>query len=158
MSAALDAAWQDAGWGPREATPVAGHDPPLLFSLRWPQAWQVDELDAEAQSPTWITTQRVRLALPREEGGHVVLLGALTVSLADVGEPPPVARTSSVRTAPLGDGGPSVEMLVVRFMLTTPYGLLSLAFTALQPQFYDVMEAMFDSVAQTARLDPCALS
>jgi hypothetical protein len=69
----------------------------------------------------------------------------------------PGLRVRSLRAAALGDAGPYVEMRVVRFMLTTPYGLLGLAFTALAPEFFDVMEAMFDSVAQTVRLDPCAL-
>ena len=190
MSAALDAVWLEAGWGPRRASPVADHDPPLLFSLRWPQAWLVDELHvgdrvaSSADSPlgrlrAWervpaaIANQRVRLALPRDDGSEVVLLGTLSASLADVGELPPVGelgddaravtsahypgvRIGSLRAAALGDAGPYVEMRVLRVMLTTPYGLLALVFTALQPEFYDVMETMFDAVAQTARLDPCA--
>ncbi len=203
MSATLDAAWLQAGWGPRRGRPVADQDPPLLFSSRWPRAWQVDELRtgrelragrelrpgrevapagdsplgrlaAWDRVPAAIVTQRVRLALPvpgDDGGSSVVLLGALSVSLADVGELPPAAelgfdaqtvtgahypgvRVRSVRAATVGDAGVAVEMRVVRFMLTTPHGLLVLAFSAVQPDFYDVMEAMFDAVAQTARLDP----
>jgi hypothetical protein len=56
----------------------------------------------------------------------------------------------------LGDEGPSLEVLVVRRMLHTSSGVLALAFTALQPDFYDVLEPLFDRVTQTVRLDPYA--
>ncbi|HET9125372.1 MAG TPA: hypothetical protein VFN65_10845 [Solirubrobacteraceae bacterium] len=171
---ALEVAWQDAGWGPRRASPLAEHDPPLLFSLRWPAPWQVDEFRVDRTGAPWvIVTQRARLTLPRDGAPDMVLLAALSVSLADAGAPPPVSemgdharpvagahhvgvRTSAVRTAAIGAAGPRLEVRVVRFMLSTPYGVLALAFTAPQPQFYDVMEPMFDHIAQTARLDPCA--
>jgi hypothetical protein len=65
--------------------------------------------------------------------------GDMTEDLAVVGEPPPAAelgddaealtaghypglRLRSGRAAALDDGGPYLEMRVVRFMLTTPHG------------------------------------
>jgi hypothetical protein len=174
VSAALEAAWQDAGWGPRRASPVVGHDPPLLFSLRWPDGWKVDELQGgddgapSADSPlgrlrVWgagpaaITTQRVTLRLPRPGRPDFQLLATLSASLADVGDlPEDGVRVRSTRPVTLGDDLPSLEVLVVRHMLQTPFGVLALAFSALQPDFYDVLEPLFERVAQTVRLDPCA--
>jgi hypothetical protein len=187
VSAAVEAAWQDAGWGDRRASQVPGHD--LLFSLRWPLGWHADGLqratggEQSADSPLgrlrgWaavpaaIATHRIRLALPRTGAPDVVLLAALSASLAGVGELPSAAemgddaqaasvgeyrglRIASVRAAALGDAGPYVEMHIVRYLLETPRGLLALAFSALQPAFYDVLEPMFDAVAETVRLDPC---
>ncbi len=174
MSVALEAAWQEAGWGPRRASPVTGHDPPLLFSLRWPEGWQVQELRGghggtpSADSPLgrlrlWgagpdaITTQRVTLRLPRPGRADFQLLATLSASLADVGDlPADGVRVRSTRPVTLGDDLPSLEVLVVRHMLQTPFGVLALAFSALQPDFYDVLEPLFERVAQTVRLDPCA--
>jgi hypothetical protein len=174
VSAALEAAWEDAGWGPRYASPVAAHDPPLLFSLRWPQGWHVDELqgaDGGAPSvdsplgrlrawgagPAAITTQRLTLRLPRPGRPDFPLLATLSASLADVDDlPPDGVCARSRRPVTLTGDLPSLDVLVVRHMRQTPFGVLALAFSAVQPDFYDVLEPVFEQVAQTVRLDPCA--
>jgi hypothetical protein len=170
--------------------PVPASRPPLLFSLRWPAEWDVDEpassgdvlppggsalgrLRAWVRTSAAITTQRLTLRLPRPGEGVFVVAAALSVALADVGELPPAEemgdgatevtaggyegmRIRSLRAAPPADSGPAPRMLVVRFMLSTPVGMLALAFSAAQPDFYDLLEPLFDQVADTVRLDPFA--
>jgi hypothetical protein len=111
--------------------------------------------------------------LPRNGAPDFVLVAALSASLADVGELPPAAQagddaravttgdyaglcirsTRTARPAP-GEPGQAVEVLVVRYLLQTPFGGLALAFSASAPDFHDVLEPLFAGIAETVRLDP----
>lgn len=188
-----DRVWSDAGWGPRLASPVPDHDPPLLFSLRWPQGWEADTLHAHPPAPrepapaggevspldrlrAWyemsgaVITQRLTLCLSPDGGPQFPLTAALSVTLAELGAPPPPdeidaeaqpvtigglsgVRIRSVRPAPLGEAS-MVVVLVVRYLLETAQGTLGVAFAAPQAAFHDVLEPVFDDVIETVQLHP----
>src|SRR5262249_7209013 len=118
----------------------------------------VERLRVWSRTPGAIVNQRLAMRLPRPGAPDFRLVASLSVSLAEVSDelPGPGSRLwlRSTREGALGETGTAVQILVVRHLLATEHGVLALAFSAAQPQFYDVLEPLFSHVAQTVRLDP----
>jgi hypothetical protein len=120
--------------------------------------------------PGGFTPQRLALDLVREGEPTVTVLATMTALLLAPGATPSDPGPERNAAPPLGHyqgtlsrelrtvrGGPdahgSLSLLVVTALLRTPFGVLSITFSAPQAPFHDRLEPLFRQMVQTVRLD-----